>query len=344
MVTLMLSGSYAVRWAVVAMSVLAATAPAQAQSGKQLTIVVGTPVGGGYDAYGRLVSRHLGPLLSRKVIVQNMPGAGSLIAANWLANTAPRDGTAVGFLPNATIFESLLGNHEARFDARKLNILGSLNNFTAVAAVWHETPFKTARDFFEREVIVGSSSPASSNSVLPNLLNGLIGTRFKVVNGYPGSAGIALAMERGEVQALVGDSWDSMRSTRQDWLRDKKIRVLMQATLSRHPELAEVPTPLEFVDAKNREVLALLLARQTYAGLFLAPPDTPAPAVAELRHAMDKMVDNPEFRQDAARSKLVIEPASAAQVSETLGKLLESPQPVIDRAAAELRRIVSPKK
>ena len=331
----------AFRCASAAMMGLVFGTPVQAQSGKPLTIVVGTPVGGGYDAYARLVGRHLGPLLPRnsRVVIQNMPGAGSLIAANWLANAAPKDGSVIVILPNATVFESLLGNHEAKFDARKLNILGSLNAFTAVAAVWHETPFTDARDFMVRDVVVGSSSAASSNSVLPNLLNALIGTKFKVVNGYPGSAGIAMALERGEVQAMVGDSWDSMRSTRSAWIRDKKIRVLMQATLARYRDLPDVPTALEFVSPENRDVLALLLARQTYAGLFLTPPDTPAPIVAELRQAMDKMAADAEFRRDAERSNLVIQSASAAEVTATLGKLLDSPQAVIDRAAAELRRL-----
>jgi tripartite-type tricarboxylate transporter receptor subunit TctC len=327
------------------MIVLAAPACADAQQGGQVTIIVGTPVGGGYDAYARLAGRHIGPLLARnsRIVIQNMPGAGSLIAANWLANTAPRDGSVIGILPNATIFESLLGNHDAHFDARKLNILGSLNNFTAVAMAWHKAGLTNARDLFAHEVVVGASSAASSNSVLPHLLNSLIGTKFKVVNGYPGSAGIALAMERGEVQAMVGDSWDSIKSTKADWIRDKTIRVLMQATLARHPDLPEVPTALEFVKPEDRDVLALLLARQTYAGLFLAPPGTPPAAVADLRQAMAKMVSLEDFRRDAERSKLVIEPASADEVSAKLGKLLESPQPVITRASAELRRAVGQK-
>jgi tripartite-type tricarboxylate transporter receptor subunit TctC len=331
--------------AVAALVVLAVPARAHAQQGGQITIIVGTPVGGGYDAYARLAGRHLGALLSRKsrIVIQNMPGAGSLIAANWLANTAPRDGSVIGILPNATIFESLLGNHEAHFDAHKLKILGSLNNFTAVAMVWRQTGFTTARDLFTHEVLVGASSAASSNSVLPNLLNSLIRTKFKVVNGYRGSAGIALALERGEVQAMVGDSWDSIKSTKADWIRDKKIRVLMQATLTRHPDLPEVPTALEFVKPEDRDVLALLLARQTYAGLFLAPPGTPDAVVADLRQAMDKMVESADFRRDAERSKLVIEPAGAAEVQATLSKLLESPQPVVARASSELRRVVAPK-
>ena len=308
---------------------------------QSITIAVGTPVGGGYDAYARLIGRHLGALLPGKpsIVVQNMPGAASLIAANWLANAAPKDGTAIGFLPNATIFEALLGNRAARFDAGRLAMLGSLNDFTAIALVWHTTPFTSPSDFFTHEVVVGASAAGSNNSVIPNLLNSLLHTRFKVVNGYPGSGGIALALERGEVQAMVGDGFDFLKATKGQWLRDHKVRILLQATLKRHEDLPDVPTALELSSPENRDVLALLLARQTYAGLLIAPPEVPAATVAQLREGFDRMVENPDFRRDAQDGNLTLHPASAAEVTATLGKLLASPQPVIERASAELRRI-----
>jgi tripartite-type tricarboxylate transporter receptor subunit TctC len=307
-----------------------------------ITIVVGTPVGGGYDAYARLLARHYGSFLSGepKIIVQNMPGAGSLIAANWLANSAPKDGTALAILPNATIFETMLGNSRARFDASKLNMLGSLNDWTAVAMVWHDTPYTTARDFFTHEVLVGASAPGSGNSVFPNLLNALIGTKFKVVNGYPGSAGIELAMERGEVQAMVGDDLDMFRATRRDWFRDGKTRILMQATLTRHPDLAEVPTALEFASAEQRDVLALLIARQTYAGLFLAPPGVSPSTLALLRDGFDKMVEGEDFRRDAEQSHLAVHASKADAVTRKLANLLASPPAVITRATAVLRTLL----
>jgi tripartite-type tricarboxylate transporter receptor subunit TctC len=310
-------------------------------AGKQITFIVGSDPGGGYDAQARLVARHLSRFIpgNPTIVVQNMPGAGSLIAANYIANTAPKDGSAIAVLPNATIFEALLGNTKARFDARKLNMLGSLNDWTAVGLVWAETPFKTAQDLLTHEVVVGASAPGSGNSVLPNLLNSLVHTRFKVVNGYPGSAGIELALERHEVQAMVGDDLDMFKATRGFWLRDKKVRILLQARQTRHPELADVPTALELVSPENYDVLKLLIARQTYSGLFLAPPDVPAPAVASLRAGFAKMVEDADFRDDAKRSNLTVNPASAETVTATMGELLGSPQPVIARATAELQRI-----
>jgi tripartite-type tricarboxylate transporter receptor subunit TctC len=308
---------------------------------QRINLVVGTPPGGGYDSYARLVARHLPAQLagSPTINVQNMPGAGSLIAANWLANSAPKDGSAIAVVPNGTIFEALLGNASAHFDARKLNLLGSLNDFTSIGAVWHTSPFVTTQDFLTKEVLIGASAANSNNSITPNLLNTFVHTKFKIVNGYPGSTGIELAMERGEVQGEVGPDWDFLKATRANWIRDKKIRILLQATLKRHHDLADVPTVMELVDADNRDVLALLIGRQTYGGVFMAPPDAPPALIASLREAFTKMTANADFRNDAAKSSLTLNPASAEEVTATIGKLLASPRTVIDRATAELRRL-----
>src|SRR5262245_26823889 len=241
--------------------------PARAQdlSGKTVTLAIATPSGGGYDLYGRLVARYIGRYLPGNPIVvpQNMPGAGSLIAANWLANVAPKDGTAIAIIPSATLFENLLGNAQARFDARKLNWLVSLNDYTAVVAAWHDTPFMTADDLFAKEFLVGSNAPASDTTVWPLLLNALIGAKTKVVKGYPGTAGIALAMERGEVQGMIGDDWASIKANKASWLRENKVRILMQMTTDRHADLSDVPLASEFAkDEDNRQVLALFVPRQ----------------------------------------------------------------------------------
>ncbi len=309
--------------------------------GPRLTITVGTPPGGGYDSYGRLVARHLGAHLpgNPAIVVQNMPGAGSLIAANWLANSAPKDGTAIATLPNGTIFEALLGNRSAHFDARKINIIGSLNYYGSIGAVWHTTPFLTTRDFVTSEVLVGASAANSNNSVAPNLLNSLMGTRFRIVNGYPGSSGIDLAMERGEVQGQVGPDYDFMKATHPAWVRDKKVRLLLQVSLKRHPDLPDVPTAMELVGEKNRDVLALLIGRQTYGGMFMAPPGVPAPAIEALRQAFDRMVNDADFRRDAEKGNLALNTASAAEVEATINRLLSSAPEVIERATTELRRI-----
>src|SRR5437868_13987310 len=234
-------------------------------SGQKVALAIATPSGGGYDLYGRLVARHLGRYLpgNPTIVPQNMPRAGSLIAANWLANLAPKDGTALAIIPSATLFENLLGNAGARFDARAFRWLVSLNDYTAVALAWHDAPVASASDLLMQELLVGSNAPASDTTIWPQLLNALIGTRMRLVRGYAGSSGILLAMERGEVQGMAGDDWASIRATKAAWLREKKIRILLQMTQARHPDLADVPTATEFAtNDVNRRILELFIARQ----------------------------------------------------------------------------------
>ncbi len=334
--------------ALVAMIVVAGLGPfaadcvAQTPAGfARLTILVGTPSGGGYDALGRLVSRHLPAQIagSPTVVVQNMPGGGSLIAANYLTNIAAKDGSVIAVLPNGALFEAILGNRNAHFDARKIPLLGSLNKFTSVGAVWHTAPFVSAQDFLHGGALIGASAANSNNSIVPNLLNSLAGSNFTIINGYPGSTGVDLALERGEVQGLVGSDWSFMKVTRSAWLRDNKLRVLLQATLQRADDLRDVPGILEIAPAQNRDVLALLIGRQTYGGLFMATPGAPEAAVTTLRRAFAAMLVSAEFRNDAEKSRIVLEPSSADEVDATMRRLLSSPPDVIARATAELRKI-----
>jgi tripartite-type tricarboxylate transporter receptor subunit TctC len=328
---------------VLALSCLAIPSHAQKVdfSGQKITLAIATPSGGGYDLYGRLVARHLGKFLpgNPTVVPQNMPGAGSLIAANWLANVAPKDGTGIAIIPSATLFENLLGNSSARFDARQLNWLVSLNDYTAIAMVWHQTPFATARDMLTRELLVGSNAPASDTTVWPQLLNALIGTKVKMVRGYPGTTGIALAMERSEVQGMIGDDWASVKANRADWLRDKKVRILMQMTASRHADLPDVPVVGEFAkDEDKRQVLELFVLRQKYGRPFLAPPGTPAPVVAAYREAFGKLVKDADFLSEAARAQLIIKVGTGEEVTALVSRIHDSPKRVIEQASALVKR------
>jgi tripartite-type tricarboxylate transporter receptor subunit TctC len=334
------------RGLLLALAALSLAAPARAQpvdlAGKTVTLAIATPSGGGYDLYGRLVARYIGRYLpgNPTVVPQNMPGAGSLIAANWLANVAPKDGTAIAIIPSATLFENLLGNAQARFDARKLHWLVSLNDYTAVAAAWHDTPFRRAEDLLSNEFLVGSNAPASDTTVWPLLLNALIGAKNKVVKGYAGTAGIALAMERGEVQGVIGDDWASIKANKAAWLRESKVRILMQMTAARHVDLPEVPLALEFAkDEGNRAVLALFVARQKYGRPFLAPPGTPDAVTAVYRAAFAKLVADPDFVRDTTQAQLIIKVAPGAEVTRLVEEIHGTPRPVIERASALIRSI-----
>jgi tripartite-type tricarboxylate transporter receptor subunit TctC len=329
----------------IALAVSLAT-PAHAQpvdlSGKTVTLAIATPAGGGYDLYGRMVARHIGRYLpgNPTVVPQNMPGAGSLIAANWLANVAPKDGTALAIIPSATLFENLLGNPQARFDARTLRWLVSLNDYTAVAVAWHDTPFMSVDDLFNKEFLVGGNAAASDTTVWPLLLNALIGTRNKVVKGYPGTAGIALAMERGEVQGVIGDDWASIKANRATWLRDQKVRILMQMTTDKHADLPDVPLASEFAkDDENRRVLALFVARQKYGRPFLAPPGTPDAIVDSYQEAFAKLVSDADFVRDAEQAQLIIKVAPGAEVTALVASLHALPRTVIEKASTLIRGI-----
>jgi tripartite-type tricarboxylate transporter receptor subunit TctC len=327
---------------VVMAAVPAAAEPELTKLGDKISIVIGTPAGGGYDIYGRLVARHLGRFLpgAPSVVASNMPGAGSLIAANWLYNIAPKDGTAIAITQSATLFESLLGNKNAHLDATKLGWLGSLNDYTAVGMVWSTTPFMTAEDIRTREILVGAGGTSSDVTLWPNVLNALVGAKFKLVNGYPGTAAIALAMERGEVQGVVGDDLDSVRAGRPDWITEHKVRFLVQLRTERHPELPDTATGLELAkDEETRGVLRLLIERQKYGRNFIVPPGTKPETLAVLRRAFSEMARDPEFISDAQTSHVTLNYASGTEVEKLVNTIYSYPRSIIDRATKVLRAV-----
>jgi tripartite-type tricarboxylate transporter receptor subunit TctC len=316
--------------------------PAEFYRGKTINVYIGVGVGGEYDIQARLVARHIGKQIpgNPTVVPQNMPGAGSLIAANWLYNVAPRDGSAIGIIPSATAFENLLGNASARFDARKFNWLVSLNDYTAVAAVWHTASFLTARDLVTRELVVGASGAASDVAVWPLLLNALIGSRTKVVRGYPGTAAITLAMERGEVAGVIGDDWASIKANKSDWLREDKIRILLQLTGEPHPDLPDVPLARELATSEaNARVLDLFVERQHYGRPFLAPPGTPPAIVAAYREAFARLIADPGFIRETEAARLIIKPATGEEMAALVERIYANPRPIIEQATALLRSV-----
>ncbi len=331
--------------AVAAVLSAAVLSPASAQSqstGQPITLIISSGQGGGYDAYGRLVARHLGRFLPGQpaVVPKNMPGAGSVVAANWLFNIAPKDGTAIGILQNGTAFEPLLRHDQARFDARRFNWLASLNRLVNIAVVWHEAPFHSAQDLFSKELVVGASGGGADNtSVMPRLLNGLVGTRFKVIAGYTGTNSIALAMERGEVQGLVGTSWDSLKATKPDWIAQGKARVPLQISFEKHPELPNVASVVDFIkDDEDRKLLEMILARQVYGRPFVAPPDLPAAVLRQLRDAFARMAADKEFLADADKLRLEIIVNRGEEIAALIERIYNSDPALVSRAIGELKK------
>jgi len=320
---------------------VAAFAPACAAdfyAGKTITLIAGSAPGGGYDQLARLVARHLGQHIpgAPGFIVQNMPAAGSLTAANLLYNSSPRDGTFIGLIQRGMLLAKLTMGSQVQFDLSKFNWLGSLNSETAVTLALSTSPFKTAQDLFDKELVVGGETNVDPE-ITPRLYNELLGTKFKIVNGYNGTTEIGLAMERGEVQGIGDWSWSSLNTQHPDWLSEHKVRVLLQGALKRNPELPDVPDALSFAKGDlERRTLELFFTQKTAARPMLAPPGVPADRMALLRDGFVAMAKDPEFLADAQRSKLEVGPISGAELENTVGLITAAAPEVTARYISAL--------
>jgi tripartite-type tricarboxylate transporter receptor subunit TctC len=305
----------------------------------QFSLVIGYSPGAIYDAYGRLVARHLGKHLpgNPTVVVQNMPGAGSLRAANYLYVVAPKDGSTIGLFARGMAMQPLLDPQGVQFDAQKFNWLGSASDEVSVVLASSARPFKTIEDARSREMVVSASGSGSDTAIFPYILNGVIGTKFKVVTGYPGNAEMLLAVERGEADGNAGTSWTTLVSIKADWVRDKKITVLLQMASKKHPDLADVPLALDLAKREaDRMVLDLIFSRQSMAYPFVAPPDVAPERVATLRNAFEATMKDPEFLADAKRQNFDIAPVSAAAIAAIVRRAYATPDDLIARARAVL--------
>ncbi len=297
--------------------------------GKQITIVAGFTTGGTYDATARLYARHLGRHLAGNpsVIVRNMPGSGSLVAALHLNGAAPKDGTTLGVVGGGTVLEPLLGNPQAKYDARKFHWIGGRTRDNIVCATWNKVPVRTMADVTKRETVVGASGPGSRTLTHPRAFNELIGTKFKIVSGYPGGSEITLAVERGELEGYCGWSVGSIVNRASNWLHDGTLTLLAQFTR----DLPNVPVARDLVPTESgKRAIDFLSADVVLAWPLVAPPDLPAERVKELRAAFLAMMKDPELRADAARLKLEVAPVPGQEMQELVEQLYGSPPDVIE--------------
>jgi len=311
-------------------------AVAQFYRGKQIVVVVGTAPGGGYDLLARLMARHLGRHIpgQPQLVVKNVPAANSLVAANDLYNRLPQDGTHIGLLIRNMLLAPVTNPGGVRFAVEKFNWLGTLATETAVAVAWHTVPITNFEDLLRKELVVGGMTGVDPETT-PRVYNALIGTKFKVVNGYKGTFDIALAMERGEVEGIGDWSWSSLNSTRPDWVRDRNVSLLLQGALKKDPELSSVPFALDYVkDDFDRQVLMLYLSQKDAARPVVAPPGVPADRLQALRDAFMKMAQDPEFRADAEKSRLLVNPSPAADVQRVAAMISSAPDEVVKRLVA----------
>ena len=317
-----------------------AEGPAEFYKGKNVELYIGYSVGGAYDLYTRVLARHLGKHIPSNptIVPKNLEGAGSLRLANWLYNVGAKDGTVIGTIGRGTAFDPLLGSRGAQFQADKFTWIGSANNEVSVCVAWKTSGISKFADVFERELIVGGTGQAADTDQFPRILNGVLGTKFKIVTGYPGGNDVTLAMERGEVQGRCGWSWSSVLSTYKRWFDDGSITVLVQMSLNKHPGLPDVPLVMDFAKTdEQKQIFKLIFARQVMGRPYLAPPRVPNDRANALREAFMRTMEDPEFLGEAEAAQLEITPVSGEQVEKLVMELYKTPKPVAAKAAEFIR-------
>jgi len=303
--------------------------------GKTLTIVVSSAVGGGYDALSRVLGRHLGRHIPGQptIVINNMPGAGGIAATNYLYNNAPKDGTVIGGVQNNTPLEPLLGTPQARYDPTKFNWLGSPSVEIGIVVVWHTVPVNNLADLQRREVVMGSTGANSTPSFYARLLNETIGTKMKLIVGYPGQNESFIAMERGELDGHPSMFYSSMAATHPDLLREKKVKLLLQYGPFKEQAIADVPFVMDIEkDPEDRALLDAGFAALALGRPYVMPPGVPADRVALMRKALADTFADPMFRTETARIGMAPnQPRTGEQLQQVISQVYRAPPAVITR-------------
>lgn len=319
----------------------AAAADSEFYAGKNIQLLVGFSAGGGYDVYARTLACHMERHIpgNPKLIPQNMPGAGSLKAVNYLYNVAPKDGTAIAAFAPGVVVEPLLGRSEGiQFEAPKFTWLGSISQEVSVCAFIKAAGIRTWQDMQTKSYIIGASGGGAESDVFPNVLRKLFNLPLKIVTGYPGGTEIILAMERHEVDGRCGWSWTSLLSRSRALLDGKQIDLTLQIGLRKDKALADVPLIMDLTDdPQKKAALRLIVSRQSIARPFAAPPGVPAERAHLLRAAFDATMSDPEFRAEAKALNLDVEPVGGSEVEALLKEIYASPTEVV-KLATELVR------
>ena len=301
--------------------------------GKKIRVVVGGTPAGGYGTYARVLSNHIGKYVpgNPKILFQTMPGAGSLVASNWIYNVAPKDGTVIGAIQRGIPMAPLLGEKGPKYDAQKFNWIGSLNNEVSICVAWHTTGIKTIDDVKKKELIIGGTGPGDTEA-FPAALNNILGTKFRIISGYSG-VGSILAMERGEVSGRCGWSWTSLKSQRPTWLKEKKVHVLIQLSLLKLPEIGNVPLVGDLTKSKkDKDALELIFTRQAVGRPYVMGPGVPADRLAAVRKAFMATTKDKSFLARTKKLRLDVAPVSGEDMQKLVAKLYKTPQSIVDLA------------
>ena len=315
----------------------AQSSTAQETFNKPITIYVAGTAGGGIDLYARFLARHLGRHIpgNPSVNVQDMPGAGGIRAANFLAETAPKDGTVLATFPGGPLIEPLVGARNPGYDMSQFQWIGAMSRDVSLCISWKDSPFQTLDDTKKREFIVAGTGAGSETDSYPLALNAALGMKTRIITGYLGSKETFMAIESGEVHGRCGMSLSSLTAAKPDWLRDKKVNVLLQIGAEKSPELADVPFILDLVKTpEDRQMFELMMVGTVLGRPFAAPPGTPPARVEALRRAFEATMSDPVFLAEAKQTSAEIKPTMGVQVQEIMLKTYATPKPVTERVRA----------
>jgi tripartite-type tricarboxylate transporter receptor subunit TctC len=331
--------------AIMAAALSLAGHPSRAESvedfykGKSITITVGYTPGGSYDYYARVFAEHMGKYIpgAPTIIVRNQPGAGSLVAANYLFNVAPKDGTALGVVTQTVMLEGPLGTPGVKFDATQFSYIGRMSLVLETMIGRADAPAKTIAEVRQHEMIAGGTGPTSPTEGYPRLLNAFAGTKFRIVSGFGGTSDLMLALERHEIDALE-NSWNSILRTQMEWVDDKKINVLVQAVSQRNKQLPDTPTLVEMAsNPEDRAALEFYVSSANVSRSLLGPPEIPPDRLKALRAAFDEATKDAQLRAEIEKTGSEFEPASGEYLEGLAQKVASTPKSVIERTAAALQ-------
>lgn len=316
--------------------------PAAAQDafykGRTITLYVGFGPGGTYHLYAQMLARHMGRHIQGNpgIVVQSMPGAGSITLTNYMFSVAPKDGTALATVAQAIAVEEALKSSGIAYRAGQFNWIGRASNSVELIMSWHTSKSRTIADTRERDTPTAGTGPASPSEGMPRLLNATYGSRFRIVSGYPSSAVALAAMERGEVDSAQ-TSWSTIKATKQDWLKGNQINILFQGTLERIPELPNVPAIVELGRTlEDRALLAFYISSAEVGRSFLAPPGVPPERLTQLRRAFDSTMKDPELLADLEKAKTDLAPMTGEKLQQLVADTLKAPPEVVARMRAIL--------
>jgi tripartite-type tricarboxylate transporter receptor subunit TctC len=308
--------------------------------GKTISLHIGFGVGGGYDTYGRLAARHLGRHLpgSPAIVPKNQSAAGSILLANQLYNSLPKDGTAIGIIGNSLPLEQLLGSQQMMFDASRFNWIGRLDDLSLLLLAWRTSGIATADDVVDKEFTIAVPGRGSTGEFSLRAIQKLLGTKYKLISGYQSGQETKLAMERGEVDATASVQWSTVKVANRDWIEQKKINILVQLGLDKASDLQDIPLAPELAKtADQRRIIELLMLPAAIGRAIMAPPDLPADRLEALRQAFNDMIVDPEFVADVAKAKLTLNPLRAPVLQEVTGRIAKTAPELLEQARAVTR-------